>query len=138
MKRYILILLTVLISFSSCSPDEDNDVTSFIPVLIPIESAEVPLEFTLGESYQITVKYAFPNGCYTFSDIHYETSGYTRIIAIRAITNNSQACTQSIIEGEHIFTLKCTQKEPYVLKFWKGKDTQGQDQYLIIEVPVNS
>jgi hypothetical protein len=138
MKRYIIILLTVLISFSACSPSGDDNITSFIPVIIPVESAEVPLEFTLGESYPITVRYAFPNGCYTFNDIHYETNGYTRIIAIRAIVNNNKACTQSIVEGEHTFTLKCTQTETYILKFWKGKDTQGQDQYLIVEVPVNS
>jgi len=138
MKRYIIILLTVLITFSSCSLSGDDNLTGFNPVLIPVESAEVPLEFTFGESYPITVKYAFPNGCYTFNDIHYETSGYTRIIAIRAILSNGQSCTQSIVEGEHTFTLKCTQKETYILKFWKGKDTQGQDQYLTVEVPVNS
>lgn len=138
MKRYILILLTVLVSFSSCSSDEDKDIVTFIPQIMPVESAIVPMEFTLGESYQIVVNYSFPNGCYTFTDIHYETNGYTRIIAIRAILSKGQSCTQSIVEGEHTFTLKCTQKETYILKFWKGKDTQGQDKYLVVEVPVNS
>ena len=137
MKRYILILLTVLVSFSSCSPDGDDDITSFIPELIPVESAVVPLEFTFGETYEITVKYIFPNGCYTFNDIHYEANGYIRTVAIRATVSN-QVCTQSLVEGEHTFTLKCNQKETYILKFWKGKDTQGKDQYIIIEVPVNS
>ncbi len=137
MKRYILILITVLVSFSSCSSDAIENVTSFIPELIPVESAEVPSEFTFGETYEIPVKYIFPNGCYTFNDIHYEASGYTRTIAIRATVSN-QSCTQSLVEGEHTFTLKCNQKETYILKFWKGKDTQGQDQYMIVEVPVNS
>ena len=136
MKRYIFLLLTVLISFTSCSLEEEDPITGSVPILLPIDSASVPSEFTYGESYSIVVNYSLPNGCYNFNDIHYETSNNSRTIAIRAILNDNQACTQSIVNRNHSFTLKCTQKETYILKFWKGKDISGQDQYLIVEVPV--
>ena len=138
MKRFIFLFLTILILFSSCSTDSNDDLTITVPVFLAIETTEVPQEFTFGESYPIKVSYILPNGCYSFNDIHYEANGAERIIAVRSTLNNGEACTQATIQQEHTFTLTCNQNETYILKFWKGKDSQGKDQYSIVEVPVSN
>ncbi|AOW21035.1 lipoprotein [Urechidicola croceus] len=135
MKRYILILVAIL-SLSSCSLDDDSDSLSFYPTLVAIDDAVVPEEFQLGESYEITIDYTLPNACYSFNDIYYEYDQNTRIVAVRVLVTNDTSCTQATIEEQYTFTVQVTQTEPYVFKFWQGEDNQGNNQYLIVEVPV--
>lgn len=135
MKRYILILFVAVISFSSCSLESEEQI-SFSLVFLPIETAEVPTEFELGETYSITIRYFLPSACYQFSDIYYDYDENSRIIAVNSILNNDEICTQALIEQEHTFSVICSQQENYVFKFWQGENSQGEDQYLIVEVPV--
>jgi hypothetical protein len=37
---------------------------------------------------------------------------------------------------EKTFTVKATQLENYIFKFWQGVDDSGEDIYLTVEVPV--
>lgn len=135
MKRYILILFVAVISFSSCSLESEDQI-SFSLVFLPIETAEVPTEFEFGETYSITISYFLPSACYQFRDIYYDYDENSRIIAVNSILNNDQICTQALIEQEHTFSVLCSQEENYVFKFWQGENSQGEDQYLIVEVPV--
>lgn len=137
MKRYILILFVAVISFSSCSIESEEQI-SFSLVFLPIETAEVPTEFEFGETYSITIRYFLPSACYQFRDIYYDYDENSRIIAVNSILNNDQICTQALIEQEHTFSVICSQEENYVFKFWQGENSQGEDQYLIVEVPVNN
>jgi hypothetical protein len=137
MKRYILILFVAVISFSSCSIESEDQI-SFSLVFLPIETAEVPTEFEFGETYSITIRYFLPSACYQFRDIYYDYDENSRIIAVNSILNNDQICTQALIEQEHTFSVICSQEENYVFKFWQGENSQGEDQYLIVEVPVNN
>jgi hypothetical protein len=137
MKRYILILFVAVISFSSCSLESEEQI-SFSLVFLPIETAEVPTEFEFGETYSITIRYFLPSACYQFRDIYYDYDENSRIIAVNSILNNDEICTQALIEQEHTFSVLCSQQENYVFKFWQGENSQGEDQYLIVEVPVNN
>lgn len=134
MKRYILILLTI-ISLSACSPDNDGDLNYHFEY-VPITEVDVPSEFTLGETYEIRVNYTLPNGCFNFYRYDYIYDATSRRIGTIAIVNNDTNCTQATIEGEYTISVEARQSEPYVFMFWQGTDNQGIDQYLIVEVPV--
>ncbi|PHR72520.1 MAG: hypothetical protein COA67_04545 [Lutibacter sp.] len=134
MKRYFLILL-VIISISACSPSSNDDINQHFEY-VPITSVEMPSEFTLGQTYQIKVSYVLPNGCYRFYNHDYVYENTSRLIGAIAIVNNDATCTQAAIEGEFTINVIARQNEPYIFMFWEGRDNQGIDQYLIIEVPV--
>lgn len=134
MKHYIIILLTIL-SLSACSPSGDDDVNYHFEY-VPITDVEIPSTFTLGNTYEIKVHYALPNDCYGYYSHDYIYENTTRKVGTIAIVNNDVACTQGIIEGEYTINVKAMQNETYVFMFWQGRDSQGIDQYLIIEVPV--
>lgn len=127
MKNYILILLTV-ISLLSC---KDDDKTNFYTTFIGVDSADVPSEFTLGETYDITIHYTLPNDCHSFSNFYYAYEDTTRVVAIIALVNGDGTCPDKDTIGKYTFSVKATQNENYIFKFWQGKN-----KYLIIEVPV--
>jgi hypothetical protein len=39
--------------------------------------------------------------------------------------------------AEYSFNFQVTSTKPYIFKFWQGKDTEGNNIFLEIEVPVN-
>lgn len=133
MKRYLLILLTILF-ISACSPDTDDSNHHF--EYVPITDVEIPTQFTLGETYQIKVNYVLPNGCYRFYNYDYVYENTSRIIGTVAIVDDNAVCTQATIEGEYTIDVIARQNETYIFMFWEGRDNQGIDQYFIIEVPV--
>lgn len=133
MKRCILILLTI-ISFSACSTD--NDVPNYYFEYIEITEVDIPSEFILDETYEITISYTLPNNCYQFYHYDYIYEDTSRIIGAIAIVNDDTTCVQSTIDGEFIINVVARQSEPYIFKFWQGEDNQGVNQYLIVEVPV--
>lgn len=134
MKRYILILLTIIF-LSACSPSGDDDV-NYSFEYVPITDVEIPSSFTLGQTYQIKVNYVLPNGCYNFYNYDYVYENTSRVISTIAIVNDDTTCTQATIEGEYIINIEARQNATYIFRFWEGRDNQGIDQYLIIEIPV--
>lgn len=135
MKKSILLLIGLLV-FYSCL-NNDNDTPNYTYEYLPIDSAITPASFTLGEIDTITVKYSFPNGCYFFDRIYYETQDTTRIVAVSASVLLDENCTLAIIEGEKKFAVKASQEEDYVFKFYKGKDSNGENIFEEVIVPVN-
>ena len=134
MKKALLILI-IIISISSCSPSSDDDISHHFEY-VPITNVDIPSEFTLGETYQINVSYILPNGCYSFYNYDYVYENTSRLIGTIAIVNDDITCTQATIEGEYIINVEARQNDTYIFMFWEGRDNQGIDQYLIIEVPV--
>ena len=63
MKK-IIVLLTLFIVLNSCSKEDD---TRYSFKLMAIESVDIPAEFTLGETYPITIHYTAPTSCYLFN-----------------------------------------------------------------------
>lgn len=134
MKKTILLLIGLLV-FYSCLNDDDTPNYDF--EYVPIDSVITPTSFTLGEIDTITVKYSFPSGCYSFDRIYYETKDTTRIVAVSALVQLDVNCTLAIIEGEKKIPIKASQEEDYVFKFFKGKDSNGENIFEEVIVPVN-
>ena len=70
MKK-IFFLLLIAISVTSCSVDDD--VNDFYYEILPVESVEIPEEFVLGQTYEITVTYLRPTTCHVFNNFYYDS-----------------------------------------------------------------
>ena len=118
----------------ACSPDNDN---AFQLHLLTIDEATTPASLNSGGVDFITVKYTLPNPCYHFHSLYYEYQGTSRIVAVRALEDLSTTCTQVTVEEEFTFPLQVAQTEDYTFKFWKGKDSNGEDIFEEVIIPVN-
>lgn len=133
MKRYLLILLTTLI-LSSCNPNDDDGNYYFD--YVPITTVDVPDEFVHGETYQLYVNYELPDDCTIYYDYDYIYRDETRIVATIGMVYEGNDCEESVTEGEYIINVEVRQSEDYIFKFWQGIDDNGENIYLIVEVPV--
>ncbi len=131
----IFLCFSVLV-LSSCKLEDDRLNFRFIP--LQIVSAEVPDSFDLNETYQIYVTYIRPSTCVTYEGFDITDAGRTtrNVVAIGSEFYD-EPCTQSIEERETFFNFIVLYDDPYLFRFWTGKDENGNDQYLEIEVPVN-
>ncbi|WP_369998984.1 hypothetical protein [Winogradskyella sp.] len=137
MKKRLMFFALFITALTSCSIENDDSVTYFIEVL-PVESAEVPEQFIYGETYEISMTYNRPTSCYEFSDFIYEINGQERTIAVvnTFYVSESAACNPDSVEMTASFNFKVTSNETYFFKFYQGEDDQGEDQFLIVEIPV--
>lgn len=134
MKRVIMLCLA-LVCFASCSVDDDNVNFSF--EILPVESVDIPTEFTLGEVYPITISYFRPSTCYAFNDFYYLKELNERTVApINYVFDRNDCETLDNVLVEETFNFIVTSTGSYIFKFWQGEDNNGESQFLTIEVPV--
>ncbi|MDO5989333.1 hypothetical protein Q4Q39_18160 [Flavivirga amylovorans] len=133
MKKFFVFCFTVLL-LVSCSVD---DGPNFSFEILPVESVDIPSEFTLGETYPMTVSYLRPTTCHTFKEFYYLKENNQRTVApINYLfeRNDCQTLESELVESTFNFIV--TSNGSYIFKFWQGEDTDGEDQFLTIEVPV--
>ena len=135
MKKIIVLFISLLL-FYSCLNNDDNRIRYGYEFL-PIDEYTVPTSFTFGEKDTIKLKYTFKNGCYNFDGLHYEYKDTTRIVAIRAIVDLDQVCSEAITQYDYNLIVTASQEEDYVFKFYKGKDNNGENIFEEVVVPVN-
>ncbi|MDO5979541.1 hypothetical protein [Flavivirga spongiicola] len=135
--KYLLIMIVALaIPVSSCSTDDDNDHDYHLEY-VNVISAELPDEFNHGSTYKIEVTIALPNSCYFYYDQYdYIYDGTTRLIYPIGHVDDGASCNQIITETTFSIPVEVLQSEPYIFKFYQGKDPDGEDMFLTIEVPV--
>ncbi|MFV9549550.1 hypothetical protein [Algibacter sp. PT7-4] len=134
MKKLLLLCLTLILC-ASCSIDDDGTNYSF--EILPVESVDIPDEFIMGEVYPITVSYLKPSSCHAFKEFYYLKENNVRTVApITYVFNDNdcEAIEDDLVEAT--FNFKVTSNGSYIFKFWQGEDTDGETQYLTIEVPV--
>ena len=135
MKKLVL-LLSLLFVFNSCSLDDEPNVEY---VILPVESVEMPVNFNVNVINQIKIKYRRPTTCHLYDGLYYNYEGITRIVAINAVKLKSNTCENAIEEGpyEVILDFKPTESQTYLFKFWTGTNASGVDEYLEYEAIVN-
>ncbi|ULC59796.1 hypothetical protein MBM09_02180 [Flaviramulus sp. BrNp1-15] len=134
MKRLIVMCL-ILIMATSCSIDDDSTNYSF--EVLPVESVDIPDEFELGETYPITIHYFRPTTCHAFKEFYYYKENNERTVApVTYVFDNTNCETLEDDLVEATFNFIVTSNGSYIFKFWQGEDTDGESQYLTIEVPV--
>jgi hypothetical protein len=134
MKRIVVVCLMFMLLIS-CSLDDDATRYSF--EVLPVESVNIPDEFQLGEIYPITVSYFRPSSCYGFKEFYYLKENNERTVAPITFVfdrNDCETLEDELVEAS--FNFKVTSNGSYIFKFWQGDDTNGEAQYLTIEVPV--
>jgi hypothetical protein len=137
MKK-LLALSLALILCASCSVDNNNG-TNYSFDILPVESVDIPSEFTLGETYPITVTYLRPTTCHYFREFYYAKNLNERTVApITIVYENDNCETLDNVQEEATFNFIVTSNGSYIFKFWQGEDANGEDQYLTIEVPVTN
>ena len=127
----------VLVAFWSCSIDDSINEDFYFEIL-PIEDASVPTEMYFGEIYTISYSYYRPTTCHGFNDLYYVAENNIRTIAvINTVINNStcQDLTNELVERTFSFFLQ-NNSGSIVFKFWQGEDENGEDTYLVFEVPI--
>lgn len=139
MKRSFLALcaLAVALAFNSCDIDDDSPNFHFVP--LQIVSVEMPDSFVLDETYQINVTYTIPDGCTYFEgfDVTKDDLTTREVVAIGSQRTDQEVCTEAIREVEGSFDFIVIHNEPYLFRFYSGDDTNGDPQFIEIEVPVN-
>lgn len=136
MKRLKLITsLFFIMLMMSCSPEGDEIKYNF--EFLAIESVELPDVLVLGQTHEIKVKYKRPTSCHLFNAFYYEKNLNIRTIAVNSIVTQRNDCVtlDNAIEEASI-NFYVTNNGSYIFKFWQGKDENGEDLFLEIEVPV--
>lgn len=136
MKKIAILIL--FITTLSCSLDDTNSDNYTFSVL-PVDSYVVPTSFTLGETYEIKLKYQKPTSCHLYQGIYYRKDLNTRTIAIQTAVKENQICTLELPPlSEVSFNFIVTSNGSYIFKFYKGKDTNGADLFEEVEIPVTN
>ena len=134
MKKIVLFVVLIT-SLISCSVDNDN--ITYTHSVLPVESYVVPASFTLGETYEIKLKYQKPSSCHIYQGIYYDKSLNTRTIGIQAAVQDNQACTTELPPlSEVSFNFVVNNTGSYIFKFYKGEDANGVNIFEEVEIPV--
>ena len=135
MKHFITLFLFGLL-LVGCNVDDDDYHEHHLEY-IGVVDVELPDEFTYGNIYDIDVSIVLPNGCYYhYGQYDYLYEGTTRLIYPIVHVDDDVACTESITEITFSIPVQVLQDEPYIFKFYQGEDTNGEDLFLTIEVPI--
>ena len=120
--------------FNSCQLDENN----FSVEILPVHTVEMPTEFTLGEVYEITMEYYRPSNCHSPNGVYYEKDLNVRTCAVRNLVEERGNCApvENILVQEK-FNFHVTNTGNYIFKFWTGTDSEGNDTFIIHDIPVN-
>lgn len=135
MKKLLIFTAFILATATSCNIDNDNTPNFFLEI-VPIQSVEVPDEFVHGETYEISVTYNRPNDCYEFNDFIYGIENNERTVAVVNTVYTDLECNAVPESITVSFDFVVVSTDTYLFKFYQGSDAQGQDQYLLVEVPV--
>jgi len=119
----------------SCSADEGEE-TSY--VALPIESIQLPDEFTLNEQYEIFFVFKRPTNCHGYYDVLLKADNAYRTLAVQSIVYKNANCevlTENN-EANQSFRFKVIYDQVYMFRIWKGVNEFGEEIYEEIEVPV--
>ena len=139
MKKLVALSIALFL-FASCSLDSDgsnDDSLNFSFEILPIDSVDIPDKFSLGQTYPIKVSYFQPSTCHSFKEFYHLIENNERTIAVIDYVfdnGNCQTLTDELVDATIDFT--ATSNGSYIFKFWQGQTSDGEDEYLIIEVPV--
>ena len=140
MKKLIHIVLFSMV-FLSCSIDDTPYGPGFHFEILPINEVLMPESFTYGEFYQIDYSYYKPSTCYTFNELYYLVDGdYRTVAVINTVLEETDEIICEPLEDElewRTLFFECKKNfGSYIFKFWQGQNENGEDVYLLMEVPV--
>ena len=140
MRRFVkatsfLLLFTLLLS---CDLHDEGE--KYELVALPIAEVQLPESFILNESYLFDISFTRPNACTGFRGFEVvveetETHTVRHVVAIGAQFQET-FCPQATETLQTQMQFVCMYSSPYLFRFYTGDDSDGNPQYLEIEVPV--
>ncbi|MFO8147880.1 MAG: hypothetical protein ACQEWG_02030 [Bacteroidota bacterium] len=135
MKKLLLVFFYSTI-ITACSSDEDNG--GMMQNLAVITTVELPDHFEYNQEYEIKINYRRPTNCDFFSG--FDISKSSNKITVGVVTSYSTSNTTCVRTGNLNTSIKLNfvadRDDFYIFKFWQGKNTSGEVQFLTVEVPV--
>ena len=136
MKRLKVLMLIALFISQSCSLENDNTLFSFD--IVAISEIEIPVEFEINTIVEIKTYYVQKSQCHVFYDYIFKQIKKNEIEVYLAETYiENGACEQENFKVERSFKLKIQGYDKYSFRFWNGRNEQGENQFITVEVPVN-
>ena len=134
MKNLLLILIATCL-FAACSKDEPQ---KFSLEILPVESFILPDTLVLGTTHVFKIKYKRPSNCHYFEGFYYKRSLNERTVAISTsvLQDNCTPLTGTPVEVELKFL--ASNNGTYIFKFYKGKDSAGNNLFVSDTIPVKN
>ncbi|TVZ26256.1 hypothetical protein JM83_1210 [Gillisia sp. Hel_I_86] len=133
MKRLLWLLVTCL--SLGCSKN-DND--SLNQELAPTVSVNLPDSLKSGQAYEFDVLYKKTTSCHYFSG--FDVSKNENTIVVGVVNSYRSGNTNCNSTGNLQQTAKLNfvveREDFYTFRFWQGKSSVGEDEFLTKEVPV--
>ncbi|GLB52848.1 hypothetical protein NBRC110019_18880 [Neptunitalea chrysea] len=135
MKKYALLLIVALVSFS-CSIDDDENV-NYRFEFVATDTVEFPSEIYVNNTYNVTIYYTLPNSCYYINGIDYNyTDDYERTVALVATVYDGTNCDANTVLESTTFDFKPINAGTYTFNFLTGQDDNGDYTYSTYDVVV--
>lgn len=137
MKKILLLLLIPFLYISCSKESETEDVTL---ELLPVSEVEMPNNFRANSENIIKVKFVRPTDCYAFNKFYYEATSTESTIAVESTVfhYNNGGCPP--LQSNNVATQNLKFRPEtvgeYTLKFWQGKDDNGDDLFLTYDIIV--
>ena len=134
MKNLLLILIATCL-FAACSKDEPQ---KFSLEILPVESFILQDTLVLGTTHVFKIKYKRPSNCHYFEGFYYKRSLNERTVAISTsvLQDNCTPLTGTVVEVELKFL--ASNNGTYIFKFYKGKDSAGNNLFVSDTIPVKN
>jgi hypothetical protein len=90
--------------------------------------------------FPIEVNYYRPTGCHIFNNFLVDNNdNESTVILLNTVYEDLDCETFGADSGltQATFNYQVNTIETHIFKFWQGKDVNGSDLYLIVEVPVD-
>lgn len=106
--------------------------------LASVISVDLPEEFIFGQSYEIEIVYKRPTNCHSFSglDVSRSANQITIGVVTSFRTNNLNCVETGNLEAAASINFVAEVDDFYIFRFWQGRNEEGIDDFLIVEIPV--
>lgn len=137
MKNIFLLLLTPLLYLSCSKEPAAEDVTL---ELLPVSEVELPVNINVNKDNIVKVKFIRPSECYAFNQFYYEATGSISTVAVESKVFHSKNGGCPPLQSNNVLSqnlkFRPEQTGQYTLKFWNGKDANGNDLFLTYNILV--
>ncbi|MCJ7757056.1 MAG: hypothetical protein MUP24_02835 [Gillisia sp.] len=135
MKKLVLLLFSFAY-LTSCT--SDNDAGSLTPNLAAVRSVTLPDSFVQTQAYEIEIIYKRPTNCDYFSGFDISKNENEIFIGVVCShhTSNTNCLDSGNLQDSVTLNFVAERDDFYIFNFWQGKNALGEDEFLIIEIPV--